>query len=200
MAGIDFPSSPSVGQLFPASNTVTYKWDGTVWIVNAVGPASLPPSGAAGGDLTGSYPNPTLATVGAEVTINGTLPTIPNGAYTTVTWDAAPVNRSSIWSVGNAQRITLPSLGVWFFYTLIMWDDNATGLRVLIVSNKAGTQLSRVDAVGSNGSSTSQYLHRFYSVTDVTDYLYVQVYQASGVGLALKGVTRPTFGAWKLAT
>lgn len=52
------PSSPVTGQLYynTADNTL-YWWNGTVW-VSASGGA---PSGAAGGDLSGTYPNPQIA-------------------------------------------------------------------------------------------------------------------------------------------
>jgi hypothetical protein len=35
MAAIDFPGSPTTGQLFAASNGVTYQWNGTLWLVLA---------------------------------------------------------------------------------------------------------------------------------------------------------------------
>ena len=56
---LDFPNSPTNGQQYAAPNGATYQWDGVVWAVVPVG--SAPPSGPAGGDLTGSYPNPTIA-------------------------------------------------------------------------------------------------------------------------------------------
>lgn len=53
MAAIDFPNSPTVGQLFTAG-TVSYKWTGTAWISNNLSsidwddvtgkPATFPPS------------------------------------------------------------------------------------------------------------------------------------------------------------
>jgi len=39
MAAIDFPASPSVGQLFTAGNGVTYKWSGVLWL--PIGGASM---------------------------------------------------------------------------------------------------------------------------------------------------------------
>ena len=35
MAAIDFPTSPTTGQLFSAANGVTYQYNGTLWLVQA---------------------------------------------------------------------------------------------------------------------------------------------------------------------
>jgi hypothetical protein len=54
------PSSPVTGQLYynTADNTL-YWWDGTQWIPAKAGAGT--PTGPAGGDLTGTYPNPQIA-------------------------------------------------------------------------------------------------------------------------------------------
>src|SRR5262245_43588224 len=54
------PSSPVTGQIYYDNTAVPgtlYWWDGQVW-QSAKGGA---PGGAAGGDLTGTYPNPQIA-------------------------------------------------------------------------------------------------------------------------------------------
>jgi hypothetical protein len=56
MAELDFPNNPTVGQRFTGTNGALYEWDGNVWII-----ATIQPGGTAGGDLTGSYPNPQIA-------------------------------------------------------------------------------------------------------------------------------------------
>jgi len=83
---LDFPNPPlTVGQTYTASNSVTYHWDGAVWAP----PTIQPPAGAAGGDLTGSYPNPTLA-AGAVSTAD--LADAPNGVTTAKLNDGAVTN------------------------------------------------------------------------------------------------------------
>lgn len=57
MAALDFPSAPTLGQQYTAGSGATYVWDGAVW--TALG--GNPPVGPAGGDLTGTYPNPQVA-------------------------------------------------------------------------------------------------------------------------------------------
>lgn len=56
------PASPVKGQLYFNStngdNTV-YWWDGSTWVAARSGSGT--PTGAAGGDLAGNYPNPTIA-------------------------------------------------------------------------------------------------------------------------------------------
>lgn len=72
MPPLDFPSPPTDGQIFNAAG-VSWRWDGTKWtsIISTMGP-----SGAAGGDLGGTYPNPTvLKTNGVSFAASATVDT-----------------------------------------------------------------------------------------------------------------------------
>jgi hypothetical protein len=93
MAAIDFPNSPTVGQQFTASNSATYNWDGAVWTL--AGPTG---GGAAGGDLSGFYPNPSIANLAVttaklavETAIRQTIAAAPVGSFTGTSTTWAPV-------------------------------------------------------------------------------------------------------------
>jgi Repeat of unknown function (DUF5907) len=55
MAALDFPSAPTVGQQYFAPNGAIYAWDGEAWTGSGA-----PTGTAAGGDLTGTYPDPLI--------------------------------------------------------------------------------------------------------------------------------------------
>src|SRR5262245_40950027 len=70
MAALDFPNSPTLNQQYVAPNGVTYKWDGTAWIVAVAGPPT---------ELwtdTGTALTPYVATRQVQVTASGSQVTL----------------------------------------------------------------------------------------------------------------------------
>jgi hypothetical protein len=55
MAVLDFPAAPTAGQVATLTNGFSYQWDGAVWTLTPASPGQV-----AGGDLTGTYPNPSV--------------------------------------------------------------------------------------------------------------------------------------------
>jgi len=81
MAALDFPNAPTVGATYPAPNGAVYTWDGAAWTVSGV----LSAGSAAGGDLSGSYPNPSVTPAAKSKWTTGTTTLAPTDATKTVT-------------------------------------------------------------------------------------------------------------------
>jgi hypothetical protein len=115
MAALDFPNSPVNGQTYSAPNGAVYTWDGAVWKVSGV----LSVGTAAGGDLSGAYPNPTVIKASTGLSV-------PAGQVNVVgpaTGDEAQIVLGSATSKGRVGK--LPGIDWYGNYYNSWWDGSA---------------------------------------------------------------------------
>jgi len=85
---LDFPNGPVTGDIFNAAG-VSWRWDGTKW-TSIVSASAGGPVGPAGGDLGGTYPNPSvLKTNGVGFAASATTDTTNAANISTGTLNAA---------------------------------------------------------------------------------------------------------------
>ena len=121
MAALDFPASPTTGQLFSAANGVTYRYDGTIWLAQA---------GPGGG--TGDF----MAAASANFAL---------GAVATVLWDTVQTGNSGSWYSTSTGRYTPPA-GRYNIFTEIYGRGNAATMQLDVTLRKNGVVIATAAA------------------------------------------------------
>ena len=144
------------GYLLPPLTSGYFNWTGSSWALTALPtiPTSLPPDGYAGGDLTGTYPNPILTTSGVTAGTYG-----DSSHYAEVTVDA----KGRVTSASQTALPTSLTVGGDLYNT----TANATVVKIQGQNFASGVPSVGQFVIASSPSGTG-YGHFSISGTDVS--------------------------------